>query len=117
MTASQQFVLWAESAYGKYLLAMKGEVEKWLSVYSPYFVAALKELVLRDHPYVYGKPPGVHELDAFKVEAYSRGHTLEAIDVAGKYKQIADPVENVTEEEAQEKVRALRAKIGGSVVA
>jgi hypothetical protein len=113
MTASQ-FVLWAESAFGRYMPAMKGEVEAWLRVTDGYFIAALREVVLRDHPSTFGKPPGVHELDEMKVEAYARGHTLEAIDSVGKHKAIAaDPVEDVTEEQAAENVRKLRELFAG----
>ena len=78
----QQFTNWAEVVYGKYMPAMKAEVEAWLSTRDGYFVAALRELALREHPSIYGKPPGVHELEAWKIEAYQRGHTLEAIEAS-----------------------------------
>ena len=78
----EQFTAWAGVVYGKYMPAMKAEVEAWLSTRDGYFVAALRELALREHPSIYGKPPGVHELEAWKIEAYQRGHTLEAIEAA-----------------------------------
>jgi hypothetical protein len=58
---------------------MKLEVEKWLGARDGYFAAAMREIALREHPSIYGKPPGVHELEVWKIEAYQRGHTLEAI--------------------------------------
>lgn len=78
----QQFVAWATATFGKYLPAMQAEVEAWLAPHDRYFIAAMREVVLREHPSVYGKPPGVHELEAWKIDAYQRGHTLEAIEAA-----------------------------------
>lgn len=113
----QQFTAWATATFGSYLPAMKLEVEKWLSTHTPFFVAALREIALREHPSVYGRPPGVHELEAWKVEAFSRGHTLEAIEAAKQYRpQLpSEIVDVVTEEEAEVAAKKLKEKWGGKV--
>jgi len=83
MTADQ-FVAWSEAVFGPYTAGMKAEVTEWLRPRSPFMVAALRQVALREHPSVYGKPPGVHELEAFRIEAQDRGHALEAIDAASR---------------------------------
>jgi hypothetical protein len=113
MTAPQ-FTAWAEATFGKYMHAMKLEVEEWLKPKDGYFIAAMREVVLRDHPSTYGKPPGVHELDGWKIEAYAGGHALEAIEKArsGTKLVAAEVVENVTEAQAAENARKLRERMG-----
>ncbi len=104
------FVRWAEGVYGEYRPLMKVEVELWLGSHDEYFLAALREICLRDHPSVYKVPPGVHELDAMKVEAYQRGHTLEAIHRAksgqAQISSNADYV--VTEEDIERNAQTVR---------
>lgn len=110
----EQFVQWAEVVYGKYMPAMKAEVVAWLAPRDGYFVAALRELALREHPSIYGKPPGVHEVEAWKIEAYQRGHTLEAIEASKRGTPlIADEVEEdyVPAEEAAKILRDTIAKL------
>jgi len=113
MTA-QQFTSWAEATFGKYLPAMKMEVENWLREKSPYFTAALREVALREHPSVYGRPPGVYELEQFKIKAYERGHNLEAIAASRNPRpQIGEVVESVSEEEAAEVAKKFRELMEG----
>lgn len=101
------FTAWSAAVFGRYLPAMQAEVEKWLEPHSTYFIAALREVVLRDHPSVYGKPPGVAELEKMKIEAYQRGHTLQAIEAAGRGTTlIADSVEEEVTPEAAEQLIA-----------
>jgi hypothetical protein len=107
----QQFTSWAEAVFGKYLPAMKLEVEKWLGSRDCYFAAAMREIALREHPSIYGKPPGVHELEVWKIEAYQRGHTLEAIAAANKNTTlIAAEIDEsyMSAEEAARKMAELR---------
>jgi hypothetical protein len=90
---------------------MKAEVEKWLGTHDDYFIAAMREIALREHPSVYGKPPGVHELEVWKIEAYQRGHTLEAIEAANRdttliASEIDEPY--MSSEEVKEKMAELR---------
>jgi hypothetical protein len=88
---------------------MQYEVELWLSSHNGYFIAALREIALRTHPSMYGKPPGVAELVKMQGEAYSRGHDIEAIEAArNPKKMIGEVVENVTEEEALKRAAELR---------
>jgi hypothetical protein len=93
---------------------MKAEVEKWLGARDDYFAAAIREIALREHPSVYGKPPGVHELEMWKIEAYERGHTLEAIDASRRNTTlIASDIEEevVPPEIAEQMIRELREKL------
>lgn len=85
-----QFTAWATAVFGAYPPAMKLEVEKWLADKSIYFIAALRVVALAEHPSVYGRPPGVHELEVMKVQAYREGHALEAkqIESDGGQKQL-----------------------------
>jgi hypothetical protein len=111
---SQQFTAWAEAVFGKYLPAMKAEVEKWLSVYDRFFIAAMREIALHEHPSIYGKPPGVYELEQMKIRAYERGHTLEAIAAANKSTTlIASDVaeEFVSPEEGEKMLAEIREKL------
>jgi len=109
----QQFTGWASSVFGKYLPLMQTEVELWLQPHNKYFVAALRDIALRTHPSMYGKPPGVAELVKMQGEAYSRGHDLEAIEAArNPKKMIGEVVENVSEEEALEQARKFRELMG-----
>lgn len=110
----EQFVAWAEAAFGKYLPLMKAEVVKWLSAHDEWFLAGMRETALKEHPSIYGKPPGVYELEQMKVRAYERGHTLEAIAAAGKKTTlIASEVEEpyMDPEEAERKFADLRDKL------
>lgn len=106
------FIRWAESVFGEYRPAMKQEVLNWLRPHDEYFIAALRDVTLREHPSVYKVPPGVHELEAFKLESYERGHELEGLRKVGTRKEIGEPVENVTEAEALENARKLREMMG-----
>lgn len=114
MTPSQ-FCTWAEAVFGKYTPAMKAEVEAWLEPHTQYFIAALREVTLREHPSIYGKPPGVHEVEAWKIEAYQRGHTLEAIAAAksGQTLLAADGEAVMPPEEAIAKLREIIAGLAG----
>lgn len=106
----EQFTGWAEVVFGKYLPAMKAEVVAWLAPRDGYFVAALREIALREHPSIYGKPPGVHEVEQWKIEAYQRGHTLEAIEAAKRGTQLlaAESTEEVVPpEEARKMFRSI----------
>ncbi|MFA5376827.1 MAG: hypothetical protein WC455_13845 [Dehalococcoidia bacterium] len=98
------FANWAESVFGKYLPAMKPEVIKWLDGKDEYFLSALCDICLRDHPSVYGKPPGVHELETMKLDAYKLGHEKESIDKTRHgVKQIeSESTEEYTQEEMAE---------------
>ncbi len=112
----QQFTAWAEAVFGKYTPAMKAEVERWFGEdgRDGYFAAGMREEALREHPSIYGRPPGVHELETMKVRAYERGHTLEAIAAAGKNTTlIASEVEEpyMDPEEAERKFADLRDKL------
>jgi hypothetical protein len=109
MTGSQ-FTMWSEATFGKYLPAMKAEVENWLKPHTPYFISALREIALREHPSVYGRPPGVHEVEQWKVEAYQRGHTLEAIASADSGRKLIpeEAGDAITEEEAAQRAAEFR---------
>ncbi len=110
----QQFTTWATAVFGKYLPAMQAEVEQWLSPRGRYFIAALREIALREHPSAYGKPPGVHELETWKIEAYQRGHTLEAIEASRRPRPaLAAEVEEpfMSPEDVTRGLAELRAKL------
>lgn len=63
----KQFTGWAEAVFGKYNLAMKTEVEKWLDAeWDEDEIDALRHVALREHPSVYGKPPGYHEIEEMR---------------------------------------------------
>lgn len=110
----EQFVAWAEAAFGKYLPLMKAEVVRWLSAHDEWFLAGMRETALKEHPSIYGKPPGVYELEQMKVRAYERGHTLEAIEASKRGTPlIAAEVEEdyVPAEEAAKILRDTIAKL------
>lgn len=111
---SDQFVRWAERTFGKYTVGMHDEVEAWLSPRTPYFLAGLRVIALRDHPSVYGKPPGVHELEVFRLEAQEKGHALEAVE-AMRNPRPALPEDTGTEisrEDLDARIMALSKKLG-----
>lgn len=111
----EQFCAWAEAAFGKYLPLMKLEVVKWLEPRTSWFIAGMRMVALEGHPSVYGKPPGVYELEQFKVKAYERGHTLEAIAAANRTTTLlaTDSAEDfVTPEEGARRFAELREKLG-----
>jgi len=114
----QQFTTWAEAVFGKYLPAMKAEVEKWLGAHDEWFRRGMREVALLEHPSIYGKPPGVHELEQMKIRAYERGHTLEAIAAANKNTTLiaSESAEDFVSPEIGEKMMAeLRAKLARKV--
>ena len=97
---TESWIRWAEDCFGEYRPTMRAEVIAWLQPRSSAFLAALREVALRDHPSVYGKPPGVHELEAFRLEAQDRGHRLEEIRAAQSgRKQIPETPETVVVDE------------------
>lgn len=114
-----EFVQWSEQTFGRYTASMRLEVEAWLRPHDTYFIAALREVALREHPSTFGKPPGVHELDAWKIEAYQRGHTLEAIEKAHANTKRIESVPQPSEAQRAETDRILselaeRRKAGGN---
>ena len=114
----EQFVAWAEAAFGKYLPLMKAEVVKWLSAHDEWFLAGMREVALREHPSIYGKPPGVHELEQMKVRAHERGHTLEAIAASRNDTTLiaSDVAEDyVIPEEGERMLAEVRAKLAEKV--
>lgn len=113
---SEQFTAWAEAAFGKYLPLMKAEVVKWLSAHDEWFLAGMREVALREHPSIYGKPPGVHELEVMKVRAYERGHAIEAIAAAKRNTTLiaSDSAEEyVSPEEGERLMSEIREKLSG----
>jgi len=114
----EQFVAWAEEVFGKYLPAMKAEVTKWLAAHTSWFVAGMRSVALREHPSVYGKPPGVYELEQFKIHAFETGHTLEAISAARGNTTLlsTDSAEEyVTPEEGLKYVEAAKAQLNEKI--
>lgn len=57
----QQFIQWAESAYGKYFPMMKIEVEKWLSEWDEDRIDVLRHVVLIDYQ-DFGRPPNFNAI-------------------------------------------------------
>jgi hypothetical protein len=108
------FVFWAENVYGKYTTGMKAEVDTWLSTRTAAMLSGLREVVLRDHPYVYKTPPGVHELEAFRIEAQDIGHKLdEARAIAANRSHIAEaPESEGSGGKLREKIAAFREMAG-----
>lgn len=102
-----EFTAWAAAVFGQYLPAMRLEVERWLSDKSGHFIAGLREVALREHPSVYGKPPGVAELEAMKVRAYSEGHALEAKQIGAQEHKALPVVEG-----GEEMFAAARKQLG-----
>jgi hypothetical protein len=110
----EQFVAWAEAAFGKYLPLMKAEVSRWLQPHESWFIAGMRMVALEGHPSVYGKPPGVYELEQFKIKAFEKGHTLEAIASANKSTRLLDTdvaEDFVTPEEGERLFAELRARM------
>jgi len=110
----QAFVAWAEAVFGKYLPAMKAEVEKWLAVHDEWFLWGMRDVALSEHPSIYGKPPGVHELEVMKVRAYERGHTLEAIAASKRNNTLIaseSTEEFVSPEEGERFLNEIREKL------
>lgn len=110
----EQFVTWAEAVFGKYLPLMKAEVLRWMAPHTPWFIAGMRMTTLEGHPSVYGKPPGVYELEQFKVKAYEKGHTLEALASANKSTHLLDTdvaEEFVTPEEGERLFAEMRANL------
>ena len=110
----EQFVAWAEAVFGKYLPLMKAEVLRWMEPHTPWFIAGMRMVALEGHPSVYGKPPGVYELEQFKVKAYEKGHTLEAIAAANRKTTLlaTDSAEEfVSPEEGERLFAELREKL------
>ena len=111
---AEQFCAWAEAVFGKYLPLMKAEVLRWMEPHTPWFIAGMRMTALEGHPSVYGKPPGVYELEQFKVKAYEKGHTLEAIASANRGTTLiaADVAEEfVSPEEGERLFAELREKL------
>lgn len=110
----QKFIRWAEACFGEYRPLMREEVAEWLRIRSPFMLDALREVALRDHPSVYGKPPGVHELEKMRLEAQEKGHSLEAIEAArtGRPAIAENTDEETLREELDEKLSALWKKFG-----
>jgi hypothetical protein len=52
----EQFVAWAEAAFGKYLPLMKAEVARWLQPHESWFIAGMRMVALEGHPSVYWTP-------------------------------------------------------------
>lgn len=114
----QAFTAWAEAVFGKYLPAMKAEVEKWLGAHDEWFLWGMRDVALCEHPSIYGKPPGVHELEVMKVRAYERGHTLEAIAATKRNTTLiaSDTTEDyVTPEEGERRLAEIREKLAQKV--
>ena len=110
----EQFVAWAEAVFGKYLPLMKAEVLRWMEPHESWFIAGMRMVTLEGHPSVYGKPPGVYELEQFKVKAYEKGHTLEAIAAANRKTTLlaTDIAEDfVSPEEGERLFAELREKL------
>jgi len=108
------FTAWAEAVFGKYTPAMKAEVEKWLSAHDEWFLHGMREVALHEHPSIYGKPPGVYELEQMKVRAYERGHTLEAIAATKRNTTLiaSDSAEEyVTPEDGERRMAEIREKL------
>lgn len=113
---SQAFVAWAEAVFGKYLPAMKAEVEKWLAAHDEWFLWGMRDVALTEHPSIYGKPPGVHELEVMKVRAYERGHAIEAIAAAKRNTTLiaSDSAEEyVSPEEGERLMSEIRENLSG----
>jgi hypothetical protein len=73
----KEFVDWAEAVFGKYTPAMKAEVELDLKDRSPYWIDALRLIVLQEHPSIYRVPPGVHEIYAMRLLVHPLSHEIE----------------------------------------
>ena len=110
----KQFTTWATGVFGQYLPAMRGEVEAWFDGKPPFFADAMCEVALKEHPSVYGKPPGVHELEQMKVRAYERSHALGALNAARNPRPAlpAEAGDMVSEEEAELMAEKLRQMMG-----
>lgn len=116
MTGSQ-YTAWAQAVFGKYLPGMKEEVENWLRPHDGYFIAALRVLSFKRWSGRWGLPPTGLELEEMSHDAYKIGHDLEAIEAQKKGTTLipAEPIENVTAEQAEENASKLREKL--SVIA
>lgn len=111
----RQFTTWAEATFGRYLPAMKAEVEKWFTGEPEMFADAMCDIALKEHPSVYGKPPGVYELEQFRVRAKSHMHDLMALNALRNPRPALPEVagDMISEEEAEANAERVWQMLGG----
>jgi hypothetical protein len=73
-----ELVRYFEDYYGKYKPVVKAELITYLSAQSDAFLIGVKQQVISDVSYVYGKPPDVALLDKYHrlQETFDIGHRI-----------------------------------------